>query len=264
MSAPDHPPLFALWQGGSRLIVSVPHAGTFIPAPILAQLTEAGRRAIDTDWHVDRLYAFAAGMGATLLTATHSRTVIDLNRWPAGGPLYPGQVETALCPTETFDGAPLYAGDPPGPAEVAARVAAYWQPYHDALGAEIARVAALHGQVHLLDAHSIRTTVPRLFAGRLPDLNFGTNSGAAAEPGLAARAMAATAGRGFSQVLDGRFRGGAITRRYGDPARGVHAIQLELAQACYLDEAAPCPFDAARAAPLVAVLTALVGELLRA
>ncbi len=264
MSEPGSPPLFRLQQGRSRLIVSVPHAGTYIPAPIHAQLSQAGRSVTDTDWHVDQLYNFAPALGATLLTATHSRTVIDLNRSPAGGLLYPGQVETALCPTETFDGAKLYAAAPPGPDEVVARTAAYWQPYHDALRAEIARVAALHGRVHLLDAHSIRATIPRLFAGRLPDLNYGTNSGTSADPGLVARAMAATQGAGFTQVLDGRFRGGAITRGYGAPPRGVHVIQLELAQACYLDEGAPYPFDAARAAPLIAVLVPLVRELLRA
>ena len=264
MSEQGGPPLFVLQQGSGRLIVSIPHAGTFLPADIAGRLAPAGRALADTDWHVDRLYDGAAALGATVLVATHSRFVADLNRPPDGGKLYPGQAETSICPTETFDGAPLYAAAPPGAAEIDARVAKYWRPYHAALLAEIERVKSLHGTVHLLDAHSIRGTIPRLFEGTLPNLNFGTNGGASAAPGLVARAMAATQGKGFSQVLDGRFRGGHITRYYGKPMAGVHAIQLELAQYCYLDEAAPCPFDACRAAPLVALLGTLVRELLRA
>jgi N-formylglutamate deformylase len=227
-------------------------------------LNLTGRGLEDTDWHVDKLYSFAADEGATLIVATHARTVVDLNRSPAGGLLYPGQNETTICPTETFDGAPLYATAPPTPAEIANRVETYWRPYHNALAHQLTRLKTLHGGVHLLDAHSIRSTVPRLFPGVLPDLNFGTNSGAAARPGLAARALAATANAGFTQILDGRFRGGYITRHYGNPADGVQAIQLELARNTYLDEANPTRFDPARAARLIAILRLLVRELLRA
>jgi N-formylglutamate deformylase len=246
------------------LVVSVPHAGTFLPDDLAAGLNPLGRAVADTDWFVDRLYDFAPALGATLLVATHSRTVADLNRSPDGGALYPGQAETGFCPTESFDGAPLYDGPPPDAAQRATRRARVWQPYHDALSGQLARVRALHGRVVLLDAHSIRGAIPRLFPGRLPDLNYGTNGGVSCTPGLAARAMAATAGSGFSQVLDGRFRGGHITRHYGDPARGVQAIQLELAQSTYMDEDAAPRWDPARAAPLVAALRSLVRELLDA
>ncbi len=255
---------YSLHRGQGRLVISIPHAGTILPPDIAARLNGVGRAVVDTDWHVDALYAFAAEMGATVLTATHARTVVDLNRNPAGGALYPGQAETTVCPTESFDGAKLYDGDGPDDGEIARRVAAYWQPYHRTLAAELDRIRALHGRARLLDAHSIRATIPRLFDGRLPDLNFGTNGGAAALPALAARAMEATAPHGFTQILDGRFRGGHITRFYGRPEEGVDAIQLELAQTTYLDEAHPNPFDPARAAPLIAALRALVGVLLRA
>jgi N-formylglutamate deformylase len=219
---------------------------------------------IDTDWHVDKLYEFTKALGVTLLVATHGRTVVDLNRGPDGARLYPGQAETGICPTETFGGEPLYAGEAPGPAEIADRVGRIWQPYHDTLRSELARVKALHGHAHLLDAHSIRQSVPRLFAGKLPDLNFGTNDGISADRGLVARALAATEGDGFSQVLDGRFRGGYITRHYGDPENQVHAIQLELAQTTYMDEDAPETYDPERAAPLIGTLRRLVEALLRA
>jgi N-formylglutamate deformylase len=258
------PPLVHLTRGASRLVVSIPHAGTYIPPDIAARLTPIGRANHDADWHVDKLYEFAAQAGATVIVATHARIAADLNRDPAGGKLYPGQAETGICPTETFDGAPYYTAAPPGPAEIAARIETYWRPYHEALAHELARVKALHGEARLLDGHSIRQSVPRLFPGKLPDLNFGTNAGQSAAPPLIGRACAATEGQGFSQVLDGRFRGGYITRHYGRPENGIHAIQLEMAQTAYLDEAAPETFDSARASPLIAVLRRLVDALLRA
>jgi N-formylglutamate amidohydrolase len=258
------PAPFILIRGDGRVVVSVPHAGIFIPPDIAARLTPIGRANHDADWHVDRLYDFAAEAGATVIVATHARIAADLNRDPAGGRLYPGQAETGICPTETFDGEPYYAGAPPNAAEIAARIEAFWRPYHDALAAELARVKSQHGEARLLDGHSIRQSVPRLFPGKLPDLNFGTNGSQSAAPELVARAVAATEGQGFSQVLDGRFRGGYITRHYGCPAHCVHAIQLEIAQTTYLDEASPETFDPARAADLIRVLRRLVEALLRA
>ncbi len=245
-------------------MVSVPHAGTYVPEEIRQRLTPIGQRLVDTDWHVDKLYEFTKALGVTLLVATHARTVVDLNRGTDGARLYPGQAETGICPTEAFGGEPLYAGEAPDATEIVDRVRRTWQPYHDTLRGELARVKSLHGRACLLDAHSIRQSVPRLFAGKLPDLNFGTNGGRSADSGLVARALAATEGRGFSQVLDGRFRGGYITRHYGDPDNQVDAIQLELAQTTYMDEDAPETYDPDRAAPLIGTLTRLVEALLRA
>ncbi len=251
---------YTLVRGTSPLLISIPHAGTILPPAIAAQLQDPDRALTDTDWHVDTLYEFAAEAGATVLAATHSRTVIDLNRNPAGGLLYPGQAETTVCPTETFAGVPLYT-TPPDAEEIARRLALYWHPYHATLTAELARLRALHGRAILLDAHSIRGVIPRLFAGRLPDLNFGTNGGASAAPAIAACAMAAIAKAGFAAVLDGRFRGGHITRHYGEPTSGIHAIQLELAQRTYMDEDRPTAFDPSRARRLVNGLRELVREL---
>ena len=257
------PQTFTLHQGTTPLLISIPHAGTHIPADIAAMLTPAGRRLADTDWHVDTLYDFAPAQGASLLIATNSRTVADLNRNPEGGRLYPGQAETTICPTETFAGTPLY-DTPPTPQELARRLPLYWHPYHQALAAELARLRNTHGIAHLLDAHSIRSEIPRLFPGRLPDLSYGTNNATSAHPTLIARAMAATAPYPFTTILDGRFRGGHITRHYGRPADNIHAIQLELAQHTYMDEDHASPFDPARAAVLKSALHALVRELLHA
>jgi N-formylglutamate deformylase len=259
--APPDPPSFLLHRGNAKLVISVPHAGTYIPNHINNRLTSIGRKVVDTDWHVDKLYDFAKRRDVTLLVAAHSRTVVDLNRAPQNTPLYPGKIETTICPTETFDGAPLYATTPPDAQETAARVKTYWQPYHDTLAAELARIKTLHGTARLLDGHSIRQSIPRLFEGKLPDLNFGTNGGASADGSLIQSALAATANAPFTQVLDGRFRGGHITRHYGQPSQNIHAIQLELAQTTYLDEQNPEPFDPDRAAALIATLKNLVDAL---
>lgn len=257
------PPVFHLREGSSPLVVSIPHAGTFLSAEIAAQLTPEGRAVPDTDWFVDLLYQFLDELDVTVITATHSRYVVDLNRSPEGGKLYPGQTETGICPTETFDGEPLYVGNPPDPAARADRIARYWQPYHDALSASLERVKRHHKFVRLLDAHSIRGSVPRLFAGELPDLNFGTKDGAAASKSLVNRVVEAAAGHGFSSVLNGRFKGEFITRHYGAPNQGVEAIQLELAQRTYVDNGNNPQFRPARAAALVGVLRLIVSEMLR-
>jgi N-formylglutamate deformylase len=255
--------LFDLHRGDSPLVVDVPHAGTWLPPAIAARVAPAALAVPDTDWHVERLYAFAPAAGATLLAATHSRIAADLNRDPSGAALYPGADNTELCPTRTFDNDAIYRdGGTPGADEIAARRAAYFDPYHEVLAAEVERVRARHGYAILLDGHSIRSRVPRFFSGRLPDLNLGTAGGASCAPELQAAAAAVLAGAaGFTHVVNGRFKGGYVTRRYGQPARQVHALQLEIAQCAYMDEAPPYPWDAARAAPLAAVLQRLVAVL---
>jgi len=253
------------WQlarGDSPLVIDVPHAGTFVPDELSARLSAAARVFPDTDWHVDKLYAFAAAAGATVVIATHSRYLVDLNRDPSGAVLYAGANNTELCPTLTFANEPIYEGAPPDGAEIAARRAAYFEPYHAQLAAEIERVRSRHGFAVLLDGHSILSVVPRFFSGQLPDLNLGTADGASCAASiqrLVERIVAAAPG--FSHVVNGRFKGGYVTRHYGAPARGVHALQLEIAQACYMDEAPPYPWNARRADALIDVLRALVDAL---
>jgi len=251
-------------RGDAPLVIDIPHAGTFVPPPLAQRLQGSARALPDTDWHVDKLFHFALRMGATVVAATHSRYVVDLNRDPAGVALYPGADNTELCPTRTFAGAPIYAeGDAPGADEIRARRAEYFDPYHDALAEQVERVRRRHGHVVLLDGHSIRAEVPRFFAGRLPDLNLGTADGAScalalrdAAAGILARASC------FTHVVDGRFKGGYVTRHYGRPERAMHALQLEMAQACYMDENAPAAFDAVRSGRLVATLITLAATLI--
>lgn len=249
-------------SGPTPLIVSFPHVGTELPQDIAATLTAEGRLVADTDWHVHQLYAFVRAAGASSLRAQYSRYVIDLNRPPDDTNLYPGQTTTGLCPDLTFDGKPIYSGAPPSSEEVVRRRERYWRPYHTALAQLIDAARARHGFAVLLDAHSIRSVVPRLFAGRLPDVNVGTNDGRSCAPALGASVMTVLKGQStFSHVLNGRFKGGHITRHYGDPARNVHAVQLELAQAAYMDESG-FRFDANLARPLQRVLESVVAALL--
>lgn len=258
--------LWTLVEGDAPLIVNVPHAGTFIPEDIRSRLTPAALTVPDTDWHVDRLYAdLAKERTFTLMSATHSRIVVDLNRDPSGDALYPGASNTEICPTTTFHDQPVYRdGQAPSMAEVAARVEQYWRLYQTRLAAEIHRVRQRHGYCVLLDGHSIVSVAPRFFPGRLPDLNLGTADGRSCDAALADAAFAVLdAASGFTAVHNGRFKGGHITRHYGKPGAHVHALQLEMAQACYMDEARPGVFDPARAGPLQQVLREVLDVLLR-
>jgi len=259
-------PLYVLTPGDAALIVSMPHSGTHLPAALAARLAPAARDLPDTDWFVPQLYDFVEALGATVLRATHTRYVVDLNRPPDGAPLYPGQRETTVCPTESFDGEPLYAaGDEPDRDERAARLAQYWQPYHDRLGALIGEMRARHGYCVLWDAHSILSRVPALFDGTLPDLNLGTADGRSCSVALTRRLAAVLESQGrFSFVVNGRFKGGFITRQYGNPAAHVDAVQLEIAQAAYLAEARVPLYDAAVAAPLRGVLRSLLETIIAA
>lgn len=250
-------------RGDAPLVVSIPHAGTIIPSDIEARLVSPWLARKDADWWLGELYGFADGLDATVVRTGVSRTVIDVNRDPSGVSLYPGQASTSLCPVDTFDGEPLYqSGQEPDAAEIARRRVTFFDPYHDALEAELDRLLARHGKVVLYDAHSIRSRAPRLFDGELPQFNIGTNSGAACDPGLTARVEAACDATDLPRVTNGRFKGGWITRRYGQPDQGVHAVQMELACRGYIDEPAvltpdawPTPYAPARAASLRAALT---------
>lgn len=227
-----------LHRGTAPLLVSLPHDGSEIPDAIAQRLVPYARRAPDTDWHVSRLYAIARDLGASILVPRFSRYVVDLNRPPDDVSLYPGQNTTGLCPIVQFSGEPVYLdGQNPSHEEVLARVETYWRPYHETLQAELARIRAEHGRVVLWEGHSIRAVVPFLFEGRLPDFNLGTAGGASCGPEVQARLGAILAGQNeFSHVVNGRFKGGYITRQYGKPDEGVDAVQLELAQLNYMDE----------------------------
>ncbi|HRE43307.1 MAG TPA: N-formylglutamate deformylase [Terricaulis sp.] len=258
----------SITRGDAPLVLSIPHAGLEIPGDVEETLADSWRARKDADWRVDELYAFAAALGATVIKTNISRTVIDMNRDPSGASLYPGQATTELCPTITFDGEPLYQpGCEPSESEIARRRAHYLIPYHTAIADELARLRRRHQDVVLYDAHSIRSHAPMLFDGALPIFNIGTNGGVTCAPHfeMAATARCAESGRAF--VVNGRFKGGYITRHFGKPENGVHAIQMELALRSYFDEPEaltpetwPRPMDAARARDTQTTLRAILTD----
>jgi N-formylglutamate deformylase len=232
---------FTLIEGNAPLLVSMPHCGLGLPAEIVADMTGTARELADTDWHVDTLYDFAAELGASVIRPHASRYVVDLNRPPDNAELYPGANGTELCPTSTFSEQPLYLpGKEPDAAEIDRRLQRWWYPYHQQLQAELQRLRAVHGCVVLFEAHSIRSLVPRLFEGRLPDLNIGTAQGRSCSPALQSIVDECLASQQrYSHVSNQRFKGGYITRAYGRPSEGVHAVQLELSQRNYMAEELP-------------------------
>jgi N-formylglutamate deformylase len=251
---------YRLHRGSTPLVISMPHVGTEIPAVLRAHYTERALAVEDTDWFLDRLYGFAGALGATLLVPRYSRYVIDLNRGSDNAPMYPGRNNTELCPTRHFTGEAIYReGQAPAEAQIRERVRTYWQPYHDALREETARLRAAHGHAVLFDAHSIKSELPWLFEGRLPQMNLGTAEGASCAPALRA-ALAAIFQRQteFSHVLDGRFKGGFITRHFGRPHEGIHAVQLEMGWCAYMDEEPPYVWNEARTARVRPLLAQLV------
>jgi N-formylglutamate deformylase len=260
--------LFQLRRGSTPLLISLPHVGTQIPAGMQADFVAGALRVDDTDWHLESLYDFAAELGASALAARHSRYVIDLNRSPFDAPMYAGQNNTGLCPTRSFGGEALYrSGREPDAREIERRREVYWRPYHEALAAELQRLRAAHGHALLLDGHSIRSHLPWLFEGKLPDLNLGTAGGQSCAPGLRAALGEVLAGAAqypphFTHAVDGRFRGGYITRHYGQPALGVHAVQLEMCWSCYMREEPPYAIDEARALFVRPVLRELAATML--
>jgi N-formylglutamate deformylase len=256
--------VYTLHRGHRPLLLSLPHVGTHLPDALRPRLVPRALQVEDTDWHLERLYAFARTLGVSVLVPRHSRYVVDLNRPPENTPMYPGVNNTGLCPLTFFSGEPIYQpGQAPDDAEIAQRVGIYWRPYHAALQAELARLQAAHGQAVLFDGHSICSVLPWLFDGRLPDLNLGTASGSACAPALRdALAAVLNSQSAFTVAVDGRFKGGHITRNYGRPADGVHAVQLEMTWRSYMDEAPPWAWNQERAAGVQPLLQRLVETML--
>ncbi|HEY8011174.1 MAG TPA: N-formylglutamate deformylase [Rudaea sp.] len=255
--------IYTLYRGTAPLFVSLPHDGTAVPDDISPRLTPAACRVPDTDWHVSRLYAFARELGASMIVPKYSRYVVDLNRSPDDVSLYPGQNTTGLCPRVAFTGEPIYLpGEEPAAEEITQRVEQYWRPYHTALAGEVERIRQQHGRVVLWEGHSIRSVLPFLFDGRLPDFNLGTAAGASCSPPLQRRLESVLESqKQYTFAVNGRFKGGYITRHYGGPTHGVEAVQLELAQCNYMDEDS-FAYAAERAAPTQALIRMLLEQTL--
>ena len=255
--------VFEQRHGDLPLLISVPHDGRAIPEDILVRMTDAGRAIPDTDWDVARLYEFAAVMGANMLVANYSRYVVDLNRPADDASLYAGQVATGLCPLKTFTGDAIYRSGDIDAVEKADRIELYWRPYHDHIRDMLATLRDEHGFALLWDAHSIPSAVPRLFDGELPELNLGSNETRSCSGSIEAAVAAVATASSHSAVTNGRFKGGYITRHYGDPENNIHALQLEIAQRAYMTEETQS-FDAAKAGALRGTLRKMLAKFMDA
>jgi len=254
---------FEFIQGSAPLLISIPHAGTHLTPEVASGLTDAALPLSDTDWHIPQLYDFAKALGASMIIGQYSRFVIDLNRPADDKPLYT-TATTGLYPDTLFDGrATFKEGQQPSDEQRQGYLNDIWQPYHQKIQQELARLKQLHGYAMLFDAHSIASVIPRLFEGKLPDLNLGTNGGLSCASGLSEVVEGCcTAQDKFTHVLNGRFKGGYITRAYGQPNQHLHAVQLELAQCNYMEEIEPYPYAPQKAEPLQAVLKQMLGGML--
>lgn len=253
-------------RGRLPLLISIPHSGTEVPHAIEHRFTAAGTSLIDTDWHVDKLYAFARDMGASVIKASYSRYVADVNRSPDSSSLYVSDPTTPVCASRTFAGEPIYmSGQEPDAAEIGTRIEQYWRPYHDRIALELQQMRSQHGRALLWDAHSIASEIPGLFTGVLPEFNLGTRDhvSCSREIGNALLDIVTTDGK-YGAVLNGRFKGGYITLHYGRPADRVYAVQLELAQRTYMDEKAHLTWDAQRAQSAAEIIAALIAHYLNA
>lgn len=254
---------FRFKAGNTPLLISMPHAGTTIPDAIAADMSAVAQLKADTDWHLPLLYNMAEKLGASVISAEYSRYVIDLNRSKDDSNLYPGQDTTGLCPVDTFSKQPLYkAGREPDAMHIAERIEKYWQPYHQQLGEELERIRALHGIAVLWDAHSIASVVPRFFDGKLPDFNFGSadqhSCALELQNALDAMMQKSIHAKPVSYVVNGRFKGGYITRNYGQPKQNIHAVQLEMSQCVYMNETAPFDYRPDLASQVQPLLTELL------
>ena len=257
--------VYEFHRGTAPLLISIPHSGIEVPEELAHRFTVVGRGLPDTDWHVHLLYDFARELGASIIKANYSRYVVDLNRAPDSAPLYAGNPTSPVCPTETFGGSFIYmAGHEPDEREIAARIERYWRPYHARIASELEAMHAAHGIARLWDAHSIASEIPNLFAGVLPEFNFGTRDGASCPRTVADALLALVKLDGeFGAVLDGRFKGGYITHHYGKPAQRVHAVQLELARRAYMDEGAVQIWEPQHAQRAQALISRLLGKYLQ-
>ncbi len=254
------PEFFNYYRGESAILVSFPHDGTEFPPPIKRRLNRHGINNTDCDWHISELYQNVLSSDISRIKARFSRYVVDLNRPSDGGLLYPGRMETGICPLTTFDGIPIYLpGEQPGEYEIRTRIETYWQPYHDRLQSELKRIRDRHGYAILWEAHSIRGQAPELFDGELPDLNFGTAGGrSCGEMIIAPLVKYAGNASDYSVTFNGRFKGGYITRHYGEPEEGIHAIQLEINQNSYLVNSEQPEIHQEKALQLSRLLKALI------
>lgn len=227
---------FSFFSGNTPLLVSMPHSGLQLTEEVENCLTDKAKGLPDTDWYIPELYSFLGEMEVACISANYSRYVIDLNRPLDDKPLYQSKT-TGLFPGILFDESPVFKKEQkPSDQHRIWCKENIWEPYHRKIRSELERIKSEFGYAILFDAHSIAAEVPMLFEGKLIDFNFGNNNGNSCASNLIESISEVVGSSAYSQITNGRFKGGYITRSFGQPEKGLHAIQLELSQATYLKD----------------------------
>lgn len=252
-------------EGQSPLILCLPHSGTDVPPFVAGRLNATGRLQADLGWRLEKVFDFHGALGATVIRSSVSRYVIDLDRDRETPISVAEDPSLALCPVTTLDHKRIYKeGEEPGPTEVEQRMLLFYRPFHLALQQQIARLRRIHEKVILVDCQSMRSQIRGMSEKGLPMINIGSADGASCDPDLRSLFVGSfTAQDGYSVSVDVQTKGGFITRTCGQPAKGVHAMTLMLAQRSYLRHESP-PFepDKIRLARLRAILSDSFARLL--
>ncbi len=248
------------------IVISVPHAGTQFPEELAGLYKKRMRKILDdTDWFVHRLYEFAPAMGITLVKANLSRWVIDLNRDPESAPLYDdGRLITSVTPHTDFFGNNIYKSKKhePGKKEVAKRLKKYYWPYYERLSVLLEERKKEFGKVLLWDAHSIRHRVSTIQNDPFPDMILGNNDEKTAQPQLIKIALESLRSGDYEVAHNHPFKGGHITRYFGDPENQIHTLQLEMNKILYMDDN-EITYNKARAARVQGLLKSCMENLVK-
>jgi len=243
---------------GARIpiLVSVPHSGTFFPEDVLEKMNpEKARFPEDTDWFVNRLYSFCSEMGITMIVANYNRWVVDLNRNPQNAPLYKdGRVITNVVSVTDFNGETIYKEEyQPNDKEIQKRLERYFYPYHEKVEEILLNFRNEFGTALLFDVHSIKKNVPGIQNDDFPQFILGDNDEKSAHRELIQIAIEKLSNKGFDFSHNHPFKGGFITRSFGNPQENIHALQLEMIKTNYMDDSEE-HYDEVRAGKVQEVL----------
>jgi len=207
------------------VIADLPHSGTYVPQNVRKKYRQASRPILaPIDWHLEKLYDFLPQLGITMVQATHSRYVVNLNR-ELKEPFF-GPENSSVVPYENAFKSPLYDVEV-NQSEIEERIAMYYTPYHEQLKKVIQKTVRDFGKAYLLDVHSY-------FKGPVIDVCLGDVNGTTCSERLTECFERTMRKYDFSVSRNEKWIGGHITRYYGS-MDNVEALQIELRFPAYLD-----------------------------
>lgn len=248
-------------------VLSIPHCGVDFPAELINRYNQdLIVQPDDTDWFLQQLYDFSTELGITIIYAKYSRWVIDLNRDPESKPLYDdGRIITALTPVTDFFGNKIYANqaNEPDEAEVQRRLETYYWPYYAKIQELIQELQQEFKHVQFWDAHSIRSVVPTIRKEKFPEMILGNNDQQTADLNLIATVWNQLNQSQYQVNHNDPFKGGHLTRYFGNPTTNVHALQLEMIKSLYM-KSDELTYDFTKADEVKKILKSTFEALIRA